>query len=147
MDDSRNFMGERDWCYEQCRRRCTGTLHIIEKGDTLYNLGKRYNVSVSAIMRANPFINIYNLHINDTICIPVMPTRPANEIPEDIEFGFAEEEFGNNMSAEEIGGLDEKDISSSENTTFFSENDSVKEMLEKAGMTMDELLDCINRRR
>ena len=50
---------------------CRGIIHVIEQGDTLYLLGKRYHVSVSSIMYANPFVNIYNLQVGDELCIPV----------------------------------------------------------------------------
>lgn len=49
---------------------CRGIIHVIEQGDTLYLLGKRYNVSVSSIMYANPYVNVYNLQIGDELCIP-----------------------------------------------------------------------------
>lgn len=62
-------------------RRCRGILHVIEKGDTLYKLGKRYGVKVSAIMMANPYVDIYNLQIGDELCIPkfspAQPGRPG----------------------------------------------------------------------
>lgn len=50
---------------------CRGIIHVIEKGDTLYKLGQRYHVSVSRIMYANPYVNIYNLQVGDELCIPV----------------------------------------------------------------------------
>ncbi len=49
---------------------CRGFLHVIEKGDTLYKLGKKYGVTVSALLFANPYINVYNLQIGDELCIP-----------------------------------------------------------------------------
>lgn len=52
---------------------CRGIIHVIEKGDTLYKLGQRYHVSVSRIMYANPYVNIYNLQVGDELCIPVGP--------------------------------------------------------------------------
>lgn len=52
---------------------CRGLIHVIQKGDTLYLLGKRYHVPVSSIMYANPYVNIYNLQIGDELCIPVGP--------------------------------------------------------------------------
>ncbi len=52
------------------RRRCLGFLHVVEKGDTLYSLGKKYGVSVSALLFANPYINVYNLQIGEELCIP-----------------------------------------------------------------------------
>lgn len=47
-----------------------GFIHVIEQGDTLYKLGKRYGVKVSALMLANPWVNVYNLQIGDELCIP-----------------------------------------------------------------------------
>ncbi len=49
---------------------CRGIIHVVQKGDTLYQLGKFYNVSVGQIMFANPFVDIYNLQIGDELCIP-----------------------------------------------------------------------------
>ena len=37
-----------------------GFIHVIEQGDTLYKLGKRYGVTVSALLFANPWVNVYN---------------------------------------------------------------------------------------
>ena len=50
---------------------CRGMVHVIEKGDTLYRLGKRYHVSVGQLMFANPFVNVYNLQVGDELCIPI----------------------------------------------------------------------------
>jgi LysM repeat protein len=49
---------------------CRGFLHVIEKGDTLYKLGKQYGVTVSSLLYANPYINVYNLQVGDELCIP-----------------------------------------------------------------------------
>lgn len=51
-------------------RRCRGVLHVVRKGDTLYQLGKKYGVKVSAIMMSNPYVDIYNLQVGDELCIP-----------------------------------------------------------------------------
>ena len=53
--------------------KCNGFTHTIEKGDTLYLLGKKYKVRVSALMFANPYLDIYNLQVGDQICIPKYP--------------------------------------------------------------------------
>ena len=52
--------------------RCIGFAHTIEKGDTLYSIGQKYQVKVSALIFANPYVDIYNLQIGDQICIPKM---------------------------------------------------------------------------
>lgn len=47
------------------------TNYVIRKGDTLYSISQRSNVPVSAIISANPFVNVYNLQIGEVICLPV----------------------------------------------------------------------------
>ncbi len=64
--------------------QCRGVLHIVEAGDTLYKIGKKYGVPVSRVMYANPYVNIYNLQPGDEICVPLMaPCVPLgeNEVP------------------------------------------------------------------
>ncbi|WP_099469935.1 LysM peptidoglycan-binding domain-containing protein [Konateibacter massiliensis] len=55
-------------CINNCR--CRGFYYVIKEGDSLYQLSRAYNVSVSDLIMANPYINVYNLQINDEICIP-----------------------------------------------------------------------------
>ena len=56
--------------------RCRGYVHVIEEGDTLYKLARKYDVKLFDIMRLNPYVNVYNLQVGDEICIPTMPARP-----------------------------------------------------------------------
>lgn len=57
---------------------CRGVIHVVQKGDTLYQLGKFYNVSVGQLIFANPFVDIYNLQVGDELCIPaVLPETPV----------------------------------------------------------------------
>lgn len=70
--DSR-YSGNRNLYCDLCMRRCRGMYHVVERGDTLYSIGKRYHVSVSDLMRANPYVNVYNLRIGEELCIPVRP--------------------------------------------------------------------------
>ena len=51
-------------------------VHVIQEGDTLYGLSKRYNVALSLIFKMNPYVEIYNLQIGDKLCIPVWQARP-----------------------------------------------------------------------
>ena len=50
---------------------CNGITHTVKQGETLYSLSRQYNVPLAIILRANPYIDVYNLQIGDTICIPV----------------------------------------------------------------------------
>jgi len=155
MDNNGRFYANNDRCYEECRRRrCRGVYHVIKQGETLYGLSRQYRVSVDAIIRANPGVNIYNLRINDELCIPVMNNAPIPGRP----MPRMEAPMNNNMPLDFTFELDDDGVEfeilddemveteSRRQNNYFSENDSVKDMLEKTGMTMAELLDCINRR-
>ncbi|MGN1084100.1 MAG: LysM peptidoglycan-binding domain-containing protein [Lachnospiraceae bacterium] len=52
---------------------CNGIIYTIKRGDTLYSLSGRFRVPLARILRANPYIDIYNLQIGEQICIPKCP--------------------------------------------------------------------------
>ena len=53
---------------------CNGIIYTIKKGDTLYSISGRFKVPLARILRANPYIDIYNLQVGEQICIPKCPT-------------------------------------------------------------------------
>lgn len=65
--------------HERCnmnKRYCNGMVHVIKQGETLYQLSRRYRVPLALILRANPYVDVYNLQVGQEICIPVV--RPFN---------------------------------------------------------------------
>lgn len=46
------------------------TIHVVKPGDTLYMIAKMHNVTLDAIMQANPDIDVYNLTVGTNLCIP-----------------------------------------------------------------------------
>ena len=60
---------------------CHGFLHVVEEGDTLYFLSRRYAVPLSLILLANPYVNVYNSQVGDEIGIPGLkcPRRCTGE--------------------------------------------------------------------
>ncbi len=52
--------------------------YVIQQGDTLYSISRRYGVSVNALMDANPLVNVYSLNVGTTLCIPV--SMPSNNL-------------------------------------------------------------------
>ncbi len=50
---------------------CDGITHTIKQGDTLYSISRLHKVPLGILLRANPYVDVYNLQIGDTICIPV----------------------------------------------------------------------------
>ncbi len=51
-------------------------IHVIQEGDTLYSLGRRFNIPLSALFKANPYVDVYNLQIGEELCIPVLQMDP-----------------------------------------------------------------------
>lgn len=49
---------------------CKGQIHVIQDGETLYHIAKKYDVKLFELMRLNPYVNVYNLQTGDEICIP-----------------------------------------------------------------------------
>jgi len=46
-------------------------MYTIRSGDTLYNLAKKYDITLYELLNANKNINPYNMQIGQVICIPV----------------------------------------------------------------------------
>ena len=42
------------------KRYCNGMVHVIKQGETLYQLSRRYRVPLALILRANPYVDVYN---------------------------------------------------------------------------------------
>ncbi len=53
-------------------RYCNGMVHVIQKGDTLYQLSRKYRIPLAILLRANPYIDVYNLQEGQEICIPMV---------------------------------------------------------------------------
>lgn len=49
---------------------CDGITHTIKKGDTLYEISRKHNVPLAMLLRANPYVDVFNLQVGDTICVP-----------------------------------------------------------------------------
>ena len=69
-----------------------GTMpYIIRAGDTFYTIARRFNVSLDALLAANPNVNPDNLQIGQVICIPgAMPpptTCPSGTMPYTVQAG------------------------------------------------------------
>lgn len=49
---------------------CRGRKYQIKEGDTLYAISRRERIPLEWILRANPYVNVYNLQAGQWICIP-----------------------------------------------------------------------------
>ncbi|MFW6006939.1 MAG: DUF3794 and LysM peptidoglycan-binding domain-containing protein [Halanaerobiales bacterium] len=51
-------------------------VYVIQKGDTLWKISRRYNTTVEALLEANPDIQPENLQVGDKICVPEEIVEP-----------------------------------------------------------------------
>lgn len=51
--------------------------YTIEEGDTLYLIARKYNITLEALMKANPALDPYHLTVGTIICIPPEIVVPA----------------------------------------------------------------------
>ena len=60
-----------------------GVKHLVEKGETLTGIAKRYNVTLPDLQKVNKGVNDRKLQIGQTLTIPIakLPETPAAEIP------------------------------------------------------------------
>lgn len=61
------------------QRFCNGMIHVIKAGENLYQLSRKYRVPLALILRANPYVDVYNLQPGQEICIPM--SRPVVPFP------------------------------------------------------------------
>ena len=54
------------------RRYCNGMVHVIKPGDTLYQISRYYRIPMAMLLRANPYLDVYNLQVGQEICIPMV---------------------------------------------------------------------------
>ncbi|MDO5146935.1 MAG: LysM domain-containing protein [Eubacteriales bacterium] len=52
------------------KNKCSGSVHVVEQGDTLYSIAQKYHTRVRILLDLNPFVDIYHLQPGDEICIP-----------------------------------------------------------------------------
>jgi len=64
---------------------CDGRFHTIKKGDTLYSLARMYNVPLVLLLKANPYIDVYNMQIGEKVCIPLNCEIRSNELDDEYE--------------------------------------------------------------
>lgn len=78
--------------------------YVVQKGDTLYSISRHFNISIDAIMQANPYVDIYNLMVDEVICIPVsVPNGEYTDsmtylVQEEDSLGSIMEEFNINLA-------------------------------------------------
>ena len=68
--------------------RCSGRIYVVKKGDSLYKIAKENGITVNELMRANPYVNVYNMQVGEEICIPRSNQSPKTKCFRDIKISM-----------------------------------------------------------
>ncbi len=60
----------------------TGVKHLVEKGETLTSIAKRYNIGLPDLLKANKTVNDRKLQIGQTLSIPISASPETANPPE-----------------------------------------------------------------
>jgi len=55
------------------------TTYIIQKDDTFYSIAKKFKLRLSALLKANPYVNPDGLLIGQSLCLPMISSSYINE--------------------------------------------------------------------
>ena len=115
---------------------CNGIVHTVRKGDTLYSLSRQYNVPLVMILRANPYVDVYNLGIGMRLCIPVSHMDNSDM---DTENNGMNNEMNNGMN----NGMDNGMNNGEHSKTFayvVREGESVQYIVDRFGIDLEDIL-------
>lgn len=135
------------------QRFCNGMVHVIKKGENLYQLSRMYRVPLALILRANPYVDVYNLQPGQEICIPVARPFPGMMVPpggrpqgpREIQNGGEMREAPEMTESEPEAGEDRNEpvVEEQEDIdTFVSDGaKSLGEILKECGVSLSDFLD------
>lgn len=107
------------------QRFCNGMIHVIKKGDNLYQLSRMYRIPLALILRANPYVDVYNLQPGQEICIPMSRSfrgrgsspgqRPADGGREEDQTAVREDSMDGSMNNSVNNSLNNNSMDSDNN--------------------------------
>ena len=59
---------------------CNGTIYVIQQGDTMYKIAKKFRINLETIMQNNPYLNVFNLKPGDEMCLPLKNMAPIENM-------------------------------------------------------------------
>lgn len=66
------------------------TIHVVQRGETLFSIAQRYNLSVDTVAKANGIINPSNIMAGQRLLIPLNGEMGAGESPETYTVQYAD---------------------------------------------------------
>lgn len=133
------------------QRFCNGMIHVIKQGDNLYQLSRKYRVPLALILRANPYVDVYNLRPGQEICIPMYRPpgrgpfpgrRPVPERPEPRDRNdYGESDGTEDEPVDDYEGTYEQEAGAEEERYHSDGTKSLGMILKECGMSVNEFFE------
>lgn len=109
-------------------QNCKGLVYVVKDGDTLYKIAKEYDLKLIDVLKANPYVNVYNLQAGDELCLPTFPNSGMN-----MHGNIKEEENDAYVTQEGDTLNDLLEYFKTDYTTLFEFNPALKDLPIQAG--------------
>ena len=136
-------------------------MHTVRSGDTLYSISMEHQVPLALLLRANPYVDVYNLQVGETICVPVrandrpvMPPYGRNCSKWEVRDAVPITETENKLAEEMTQEKDEPEMTQEKDESEMMQEKDESEMMQEKdqsvyivrdGDTLESILgvDCI----
>lgn len=113
-------------------------MHTVRSGDTLYSISMEHQVPLALLLRANPYVDVYNLQVGETICVPVrandrpvMPPYGRNCSKWEVRDAVPMTETENKLAEEMMQEKDESEMTQEKDESEMMQERDESEMMQE----------------
>ena len=113
-------------------------MHTVRSGDTLYSISMEHQVPLALLLRANPYVDVYNLQVGETICVPVrandrpvMPPYGRNCSKWEVRDAVPITETENKLAEEMTQEKDESEMTQEKDQSEMTQEKDESEMMQE----------------
>ena len=128
-------------------KHCNGIMHTVRSGDTLYSISMEHQVPLALLLRANPYVDVYNLQVGETICVPVrandqpvMPPYGRNCSKWEVRDAVPMTETENKLAEEMTQEKDESEIMQEKDESEMPQEKDQSVYIVRDGDTLESIL-------
>ena len=119
-------------------KHCNGIMHTVRSGDTLYSISMEHQVPLALLLRTNPYVDVYNLQVGETICVPVrandrpvMPPYGRNCSKWEVRDAVPMTETENKLAEEMTQEKDESEMTQEKDQSEMTQEKDESEMMQE----------------
>ena len=128
-------------------KHCNGIMHTVRSGDTLYSISMEHQVPLALLLRANPYVDVYNLQVGETICVPVrandrpvMPPYGRNCSKWEVRDAVPMTETENKLAEEMTQEKDESEMTQEKDQSEMTQEKDQSVYIVRDGDTLESIL-------